>query len=331
MRKATLVHSPSRNPQTEQHLTDRGFTWGFMAVKLGEVDEDRSLHNQARIGKPVESGTVDRYVTAMSQGSVFPAIILAETPGTSRRYQVVDGNHRFQAAKQRDEDYIDAYVITGAAPAAITLLTFEANTRHGLPSSTEDQIHQGLWMMDNGISAEEAARRLGGVKAATLRTAAKEAENDQRAEQYGINRARWDRLPRAIRGRLGQLTSDDAFGPMAQLTIDAGLGAADVTKAVTELNKLRTHASQQEYIKALRLGCAASLQAGGTNLGGTPGPGQRNRSGRTALAMSLGQIANLPPTEVMVERMTDDEKPEWRERVRAAIERLQAVQMALTD
>lgn len=314
----------ARNPQIEQHLTDRQFNWTFQMLPLEALDEDRSLKNQARIGKPIDQNTVARYATAMDNGDVFPAIIAAEVPGANG-LMIVDGNHRYQALKSIDPTaHIATYVIVGAPIAAITVMTFEANTRHGLPTNEADRLHQGLWLMDNGLTAEEAARRLG-VKAPTLRALANEQENNRRADEAGIPRQRWEKLPRAIRQRLGSVTTDEGFAAMTKLVLDANLGNQAVAETVTQVNQLRSSKKQTEFVGALRDTYARDLQTGGLKAQ-VPGKG---RSPRTHLGMCLGQIGTLRSAEAIAEHMAEDERPEWIRRIDQGIDTLVAIRDAM--
>jgi ParB-like chromosome segregation protein Spo0J len=308
-------------------LTDRGFTWEFRTgIPLEEFDEERSLHNQARVGKPLDRGTVDRYVAALGNGDVFPAILTAETSQTAPLL-IADGNHRFQAHKTAGAKELDAYVILGAQPSAITMLTFEANTRHGLPTNETDRLHQALYLLDNNVSAEEAARRLG-LKVHTLRAAANLANVDRRADEAGLLRTRWDKLPAAVKNRLGQISTDEGFAAMAKLTLDAGLRTEDVSAAVGQLNALRSSAKQVQYVTALRNTYAEDLQTGGVKQD-TKTIGRQTRSPKTAYGMTLGQLAVLPAPSSITQFMTDADRPEWLRRTEEAIARLTEIRDAL--
>lgn len=318
---------PSRSPQIEQYLTDRGFTWEYrIGIPLKEFDEEKSLRNQARVGKPIDKGTVERYIIDLTNGDVFPALIAAEA-SKSRPLLIADGNHRFQAHKAAGRESVDAYVVIKASPAAITTLTFEANTKHGLPTSEEDRLHQALYLMDAGLSAEDAARRLG-LRPATLRAASNLAAVDRRADECRLNRNAWDRLPNSVKLRLGQISTDEGFGAMGKLVLDAGLRTEDVAKCVNDMAPLRSSAKQVEYVKAARLTYAEHLQTGGK-----PGEratiGRQARSGRHRYGMLLGNLAAMPEPNEIIGRMTDDEKPEWLRRTDAAIQRLEKIREAL--
>ena len=318
--------SATRNPQLELMLTERGFSWDFReGVPMHEIDTEKSRHNQARLHKPIDGGTVDRYTAALGNGEVFPAILTADTPA-STKLLIVDGNHRHEAHARAGIDTIDAYVINGASPQAITMLTFESNTRHGLPSSEADRLHQALYLMDNGISAEESARRLG-LKVSTLRAAANLAAVDRRADEMGLPRAKWDRLSTGAKARLGQISTDEGFAAMAKLTMDAGLRLDEIHQHVAQVNALRSSSKQVEFVTALRATQSEALQVGST--ADATARGRQQRTGRYLYRAALGQLAVLPPPSSIVERMNEGDKTSFIEQTQEAIRALTAILQAL--
>jgi ParB-like chromosome segregation protein Spo0J len=321
--RTTPKVQPGRDLQVEAHLTRCGFTWNFHAgVALTEFDAELSLRNQARLHKPIESDTVNRYQTALENGDVFPGIVAAETPA-SRGLLIADGNHRYEAHRQAGKTVMDAYVIVGASVSAITMLTFEANVTHGLPTRVEDRIPQGLYLIENGITTDEAARRLG-VKPSVLRTALQLQQANRRAEDSGVNLVRFDRLPQGARGRLSQIMTDEGFLAMVELAMDANLSSEQIQDAVRNINALRSSAKQVQYVRTLRGTYADALQTGGATTD-RPVRGRQFRSGRQALSMTLGQLTALPTPGAITERMTPEERPEWVARTEAGIAQLQAI------
>lgn len=316
-RSRTTDH-PGRNPQLEQLLTDRSFEWEFRpAVKLAEFDDTRSLQNQARIGKPVDEDTVNRYVGALQNGAVFPAIVAAVQK--NRRLLRVDGNHRFIAHKTHGATEIPTYVITEGSPAGITLLTFELNTTHGLPTSEKERILQAMHLMDGGVTAEDAAKRLG-IKVHSLRQAANIAAVDLRAEESGVDETKWAKLPASVKTRLGQITTDEGFAVMAQLTLDADLKTDQVSRAVQDMNTLRSSAKQVDYGQQLRKSFSHDVQAGGKRDGRMKSSQQR--SARNAFAMTLRQISVLPEGSAIVSRMDEATKHTFLQQTEEALTRL---------
>jgi len=224
-----------RRPDIEKKLTDSGFTWEYRAdVPLESFDRDKSLRNQARLGEPLNEQTVERYEAALLNGSPFPAIV-ANAPTTTAKLVIADGNHRFEA-HYRHKKPIDTYIIAGAKPQAITMFTFEANNEHGLSTSREERIHHALWLVDGGVPLSEAAKRMV-LSTTALRKAAVIVDAAHRADDVGILRSDWDKLSPGHQTRLYQISTDEGFKAMTDLTVAAGMSTSEITPVVTALNE----------------------------------------------------------------------------------------------
>jgi hypothetical protein len=318
---ATRRLEPGQRPDIEHRLTELGFTWEYHpGLPLDEFNSEKSLRNQARLGNPLKPDVVDRYRAALANGAKFPAVVAATQP--SGGHLIVDGNHRYAACSQRKG--IDTYLIIDGDPQGITMLTFESNTTHGLATSEEERLHQALWMVDNGMSMEEAARRVG-LRSSTVRSANTMHQAAMRADAAGIDRREWDRLSVAHRQRLSAISTDEGFAGLTKMAIAAKLSTAEVNEHVKTMGELRSSNKQHEYTEALRDMYATRLQRGGS-----PAPkGQRGINPKAMLAMGLGQIMNLPMAAV-AERLTDTEREDIRKKVRAARERLQELESFLS-
>lgn len=321
---ATRRLDPGQRPDIEARLTELGFTWEYHPdLPLEEFNVDKSLKNQARLGNPLRPDVVDRYRAALANGSNFPAIIAATQPAGG--HLNVDGNHRYAAHSSNGRKGIDTYLIIDGDPQGVTMLTFECNTTHGLATSEEERLHQALWMVDNGMSMEEAARRVQ-IRPQTVRTANAVHQAGMRADAAGIDRRDWDRLNAGIKQRLAAITTDEGFGGMTKLAISAKLAVTEVSEHVKAMSELRSSKKQADYVEALREVYAERLQrGGGPNL-----KGKRGVSPRAMLAMGLGQIMSLPSVETVALRLTDEERKKTLVRVSEARERLEELEKALS-
>jgi hypothetical protein len=315
--------NPARDLKWEKILDDREFTYILSEVQLSAIDETRSQQNQARIGKPIDDDLVAQYTIALEAGDEFPAIILADQ--SPRKMLVVDGNHRYAAHKNSNRTKIWAYIISGASHSAITLLTYEANAKHGKMTSQSERLEQALHLIDGNVSAEEAARRLG-LPVSKVRDASNLNRVDQRADECGISRVQWDKLPAASKKRLGQITTDEGFAAAAKLALDAGLKSDAVTKIVGDLNQptMRSSARQAAHVSQLRSVYRDSIQTGGTRQD-KAGIGKQARSPRVLYGMCLQQITVLPSASSITAKMSEGEKVEWMRRTEDALDRLKGI------
>jgi hypothetical protein len=79
--------------------------------------------------RPLDEGTISRYMALMADGVEFPPI---EVVSDGPNFWLWDGFHRLECAKRRGDKTIAAYVTEGTLRNAIWL-SFGANKTHGLP------------------------------------------------------------------------------------------------------------------------------------------------------------------------------------------------------
>lgn len=321
---------PSRHLQTEQLLDAMGFQWALRYdVGIEEIDEQASLHNQARVSKPLIAETLARYTAFLERGDVFPALIAAEY-GKEHPLQLVDGNHRFAAMKQRGFDQVDVYVIVNGNPNAIAMLTMTINTRHGQASSEEDRIHAGLYLVDNGVSVKDAAGQVG-VSTGKLQSAQNQQAANRRARNAGISMQRWDKLPPSVRGRLGQTHDNHGFAHLTQLVFDTGMrDATEIGKWVSMANAARGTSEALEVVKALRSTLTQELQTGGASATRKT-VGRQVETPRMQWAKAMLSYKQLPEPQAVVERMTPAERDAMIPEVEAMLKKIAMLREALSQ
>lgn len=314
----------TRNPQLEELLRSRDFNFEFRSLSLSDIDEIKSRHNQARVGKPIDEDTIERYVANLTNGDIFPAICTYE-PRPGAKQEIIDGNHREESHRRFGSTHIDSYVILPPVDRkAITWLTFELNTKHGLPTSEADRIHQALYLMEGGVSAEDAAKRLG-VAVHKLRSAKNLDVVDRMAQDAGISDQKWHKLSAAAKLRLKQISTDEGFAAMARLAADAGLSTEAVARAVQDLNQHRSSTKQVAMVSGLRTVYRDSVQTGGaprTPTGRAVGAASPRVKYRAWLHSAQ---TTLPTPASITSRMSAGDKSEYIKLTEAVIRRLEAI------
>lgn len=315
---------PGRSQTVEEWLDSHGVPWTFLGpVDLEEFDLEKGLRNQARLGKPLHEDTVSHYVEDMKNGDVFPGVV-AVREKVSRKLVNVDGNHRAAASRLLSRP-LATYEIQDVDPQMIVLLTFEANTRHGLPTSEEERLHHALWLVDNGMSIRDAAARLG-LRGDLISRERAKAEANRRAVDAGIPYREWEALNNGVKVRLQVISTDEGFSAATRLATQAGLGTEDVVKLVGDVNKSRSAAQQVEIVSAHRQVHAEKIAAGGGVF--DPKQGKRQMSARTRYASTVGMIGVLPPADAITERFQEVEVPDQIVKIDKAIARLTEVRTA---
>lgn len=224
-------------------LESHGAEFREQRVNLSQVDKDRSLKNQARVSAPLNEDVVLLYAVAMEGGEEFPPIITYKN-GTDKHI-VVDGNHRLAAAEVISKASLQALVITNATPAMIQALTYEANTKHGLPTTINERVQQALHLEASGMTRADAAKLMG-VPVNRLADAALLARTDVRI--FKIRHAVGD-IPIAIRKRLDNIRNDNVLKAALELITTSKLSSTEVNDLVSKINRSSTEADQMLEIQ----------------------------------------------------------------------------------
>lgn len=315
----------NRRADIEEMLVKRGISFTFKTVPTAQIDQDKSLNNQARLGNPLNEKTVQQYVEALQDGDIFPPVLVQKAP-RSEKLLIIDGNHRLAAHIAAGLN-IDVYVLEAAKPQQLTLLAMTANTKHGLPNSPEERLQHALFMVDNGMNIQEAARQMN-VPRVDLKRATTKRQAERRAAESGILATEWERLPSASRTRLLQVITDEGFVEAFGLVRDAAMDSTEVAALVSRMNESRSASKQRGVVRAVRLELADRIAEVQTQ--GKGKKGRQQSSPRQILARALGFIGALPSSTVFLQtEMPDDMRSEFTKRVDESITQLQEIREAL--
>ncbi len=232
------------SPATEKWLQSHGMDFTLREVHIDQIDREASHRNQARVGAPVNDDTVLLYATAMEKGDEFPAGVMYQR--RDGKYIVVDGNHRIAAADLRGLKSYPAYVIDNPSDVQVRMLTYEANTKHGLPTSLDERVQQARHLVNLGSKPDEAARMLG-VPASRLQNALRVTQDDQRAASLQVNK-RWVNLPKSIRVRLDSIQNDNVYLALTDLVLETGIKTQDMDKIIPRVRSKRTEQDQMGVV-----------------------------------------------------------------------------------
>ena len=245
--------STSDGAETQQLLRDREIKFERALIDLDDIDSDASTRNQARL-LPVHQETVEIYRAAMEAGDRFPPIVVN---ATKKPYIVLDGNHRLFAAKMAGFTSMEALLVKSATTAQMELFTYEANAKHGLPTTLSERIRQGMYLVSLGNTAVVVAKALS-IPERKLWQALSEARTDKRLTKAGFDLTR---LTIYQRRRIGSIKSDTVLIPFAELAAKSGMGSEEMNEAVTAINAMSTEAAQLAYIDKLRAEYEPVMQA----------------------------------------------------------------------
>lgn len=309
----------SRVESIEQWLDSHGAAYELKTIKSASVDRAASHRNQARIAEPVNEETAILYGAAMEQGDQFPPIVV--TTYRDGKYIVIDGNHRVAGYDLVDAKEFEAYVAKELSDAQRTVLTFEANTRHGLPTSLQERLRQAVHLVQLGTTHKEAARTLG-LPLHRVQAAVTGYETDRRLQALGVDR--WDRIPATARRRLYNVRSDKVVKEVVKLAVETKMTGADLDALIVRVNA----SSRGDDDKQLAV-VAAERAARKDEIKATAG----GRVGWSRQALSLNSILSrtvrLDPVAIGSDSIGEDMRKRLRARTVEAMSTLGKVADAL--
>lgn len=230
------------DPVLESHLVSYGVKWTRKDIKLEQMDRDKSLKNMGRVGDPIKEEIVAEYGCAMIDGASFPAIAVYFDSKT-KKYVVVSGNHRTEAAKECGEKIMGQCYVLESDDQTIEVIARSANGWVGLRENREARVQQALQMIEKfNMSVQEAAK-INGLKASGLSDARKGEEIRNKLLSLGVEKA--ERLSRSLLGKLSAISSNDnVLYQAGQFIANTKINYEEVPKFVTEVRSGKTEAQQ---------------------------------------------------------------------------------------
>lgn len=220
-----------------------GLTWSPKTVSVTEIDVKTSRHNHARKQAIIEAN-VDDYADSMSQGDVFPKIVLARIDG-SGKLLVAGGNHRLAAAIKIGVTEIDAMVVE-CEQAMFSLLCPALNLYVGQREDRSVRVLQAADAVARlGISHKQAAKEYR-VPVSSVSIAVGESRVIVSAAKLGIKA---DALPTSYLRVITPVESDAALLPLAIELAKTKLNCEEVRVVISEARKLPTEADRVAMLK----------------------------------------------------------------------------------
>lgn len=307
----------ARNEATETWLKSHGATYDFKTINLDQIDKVASHRNQARVSGPINDETVILYGAAIESGDEFPPLVVNQR--RDGKFVVIDGNHRVAAYELNNVEQVEAYVVSDITETQRLLLTFEANTKHGLATGLQERLRQAVNLVEMGASMIEAAKNLG-LPMSRVQSAVQQFRTDKRLQQLGVQR--WDRIAPTTRRRLYNVRSDKVTAAIATLAVESQMSGPDVDSLVVRINGLRDETKQLDLVEAERELRKDEIKVSG---------GGRVGWSRPALGLNsiLNRTVRLDVDAIKNDSIGSDQKARLRMRTVEAIKTLTKVADAL--
>lgn len=159
-----------RNPVYEQALNKQGLTWSYEeSRRLDDIDEKKSLGNQARLEHRIDDDLVESYRQVYeADGSVFPPLVayypgVSTRPGPKPKLVLIDGNNRLAAARKAKRTTHDIYLVDCSDPRVIDRVTWTFNNLVNGKRLTpyESLEHASSYVRKYGMDVTTAAKEWG--------------------------------------------------------------------------------------------------------------------------------------------------------------------------
>jgi hypothetical protein len=178
----------------------------------------------------------------MKAGATFPPIVVAEDPHQVDVFNLVDGNTRVGAAKDREvqRDTFAAYVLQGVTYDQCREIGIYMNQRNGKDLDKSEVLN---WI-NHALQAKMPLSRVARISGFAYQTVKKmdgEREFNSRAEKLHISDKTVQVLPGNAKALLAEKVQHDAvFTNIANLAADSRMPTTELRPIVELITKTRT-------------------------------------------------------------------------------------------
>ena len=307
---STQPHSAS-SPQTEERLTSRFIEFRFEPNLALEVLVTAEGNQVRQIEHRAPAAMVTRYAEQMKAGAVFPAIVVND------RYEIIDGNTRWQASIKAGKETIAAYVCTGLNALEARSLSVELNQCHGLSMSEEELRTFVRSVVQDGHSLDaKAYARMTGVRSSTLSRWVAQASFEKRAKAIGIPDTQVMMLSEGCQAALNPVRLTPVLRELTSLVVASKMTATDVRPLVAKVNAAPSEADALAIVAGERAARSDQIRAIANGFAA-----KQKASSRAA--MHVGALLKMDPTALM--EVAPDKRPEMVERLTALRDLLNGV------
>jgi hypothetical protein len=207
-----------------------------------------SFENQARAYAPIDDDHAILVAQALEQNaSDVPPMVVVRRKG---KHKILGGNHRYYAALDiLDMDTLPAYVITqDLSETQEIMLAITDNRRHGKPTSLDERVQQAAWLVRNRSMSKKDAAEAVGVPPKKVETRMARDEAISRLDNLGLGRER-AKIPAHTQVRLTSIRDDEVTRAATRMIAETGMNSADASSFVTDLNRLRSTATQLAFVE----------------------------------------------------------------------------------
>lgn len=298
----------------ESRMKALGIKWETRTVPLKEINDEESLHNNARAeAQAINYEVVSDFAQAMRNGDCFPSIVLLDR---KKDKYVLGGNHRIAALKEIQADEVGAYVVHSNDETAKELLPRILNAGHGFRQNRAEKLLHAIFAINKyGYTAKEAAG-LFGLNEKTLLNAIRIQE--VRTQLKGASIPEKQLVDTAVLA-LAAVKNEAVRNATARLMVNRSLATAAVHALTDEVNsEKRSEASQMAVIAKWENDTAEQVKSNGSPIQVRNVKRSRFLSNLTQLESTLKKVTSLSELQI-----TDkNEAVKVKERIASLVKKL---------
>lgn len=299
---------------------------------IDQIDEKASRANQARPTALVDEA-VERYVVALKNGAEFPPVVgyfaaggtkkLGDLFTSKAKVTLIDGNNREASFKKVGRHTIPLILIATDTPSElITLLTVEANARHGQAVEVDWRVRQAIHLHEGMGHDLEVACSAALVSVGVVRKRMTVTKSEVRAKALGL--AGYSKLSISTKYKLAQIKDDAPFVAASKVVMSTGMVLEELAPFMRELHGLSSEADRMAFIAK-----TAEEQKILTAAKRANGRAARISSPKNNLATAIGKIMSVDTDELVQSLLRTVERDELARRLDRTADKLVEIQVAV--
>lgn len=249
LEQATLESVDPRTAgiQTEAKLRDWNLSYEYVAeFTLADI----RVVDWAQVRQAIhvtDKETLAEFRTQMTQGSVYPPIVIMEPD------VLVDGNHRVAAAKVLRRKTFPAFVVKFNSVDLAKSFSAAMNQLNGRRLTTQEAFQAATSMMARGMADEAIAREVG-RSASSVRDMRRQNEFTQRSAAIPeLARLMQEKpVPARAQMKLATISHDPAFTEAVKVVAETRAPMQTVNEIVEAATKARTDTDAIIAVRAKR-------------------------------------------------------------------------------
>lgn len=238
-----------RSPFFEQTLALNGLEYTYAeSLPLAQIDQTKSLRNQARLTEPIAEDLVSVYATADKLGEKFPPLVVWRPGGG--KWILIDGNQRYAAYLRNGKTHSDAYLVHCKEPRVIDRVTWTFNNKvNGRRLTAKECMQHAITYVRKYSAKTKEAALEWGVDQNDLIDAVRRLEARETLVANGVKLT--ESLTDSKIDKLNQIrgAGEDLFVSASQVVATSGVAEPEVDNLIRNVKKAKTSEDKAKVVE----------------------------------------------------------------------------------